>query len=97
MKLVRLTAPITEYLKKDKVKTKFVWHNEAQEALGAIKSRLTSAPVLANPDYDKPFTIQADASGVGMGAILVQGKKDEERVIAYFSAIIKLPNESALL
>lgn len=47
---------------------------------------LCSAPVLASPNYDKPFIIQCDASKLGVGAVLSQ-KNDEgiEVPIAYFS------------
>lgn len=78
-----ITAPITALLKKN-VK-KFEWTAEANEAFVKIKSALTSAPILANPDYNRPFIIQSDASDVGMGAILVQGEGEDEKVIAYFS------------
>lgn len=78
-----LTAPVTALLKKDK--KKMIWTAEAEEALNKIKQILTTAPVLANPNYDQPFIIQADASDIGMGAILVQGEGKEEKVIAYWS------------
>lgn len=78
-----ITAPITALLKKN-IK-KLEWTPEADEAFAKIKVALTSAPILANPDYDKPFIIQSDASDMGMGAILVQGEGEDEKVIAYFS------------
>lgn len=78
-----VTAPISNMLKKGR--TKIEWTAEAQQALEYIKVALTSSPVLANPDYSVPFIIQADASDVGMGAILVQGEGDDEKVIAYWS------------
>lgn len=76
-------APITSLLKKN-IK-KLEWSVEAGEALEKVKAALTSAPILANPDYSRPFTIQSDASDTGIGAILVQGEGDDEKVIAYFS------------
>lgn len=78
-----ITAPITGLIKKNC--TKIEWNPEAQEALGRIKVALTSAPVLANPNYENPFIIQTDASDSGMGAVLVQGEGGDERVVAYWS------------
>jgi hypothetical protein len=42
---------------------------------------LTSAPVLAQPDIEKPFDVYCDASGTGLGCVLMQ----EGQVIAYAS------------
>lgn len=78
-----MTAPISALLKKNV--TKFSWSTEAQTAFRKVQEALTSAPVLANPDYAKPFIVQTDASDIGMGAILVQGEGDEEKVVAYWS------------
>jgi transposase InsO family protein len=78
-----IVAPITDLTKK-KVQ-KFVWTADAQRALEELKSRLVSAPVLSNPDFSLPFTIQSDASDHAAGATLTQEIDGRERVIAYFS------------
>lgn len=78
-----LTAPITDLLKKSG--TKFKWTEQANDAFLQLKTLLVSAPILASPDFDKPFAIQTDASDTGIGAILTQGEGKEEKVVAYMS------------
>ena len=46
-----------------------------------MKRLLTTALVLAQPDIEKPFDVYCDASGIGIGCVLMQ----EGRVIAYAS------------
>lgn len=77
-----LTAPITDLLKKSK---KFKWSEDAEKALEGLKSVLTSAPVLANPDYSRPFIIETDASQLAVGAALLQEFDDGKRIIGYYS------------
>lgn len=77
-----IVAPITDLLKKS---VKFIWTDEAQAAFVRVKEVLSTKPVLANPDFKEPFIIHADSSGVGMGAVLCQGKENEQRIIASMS------------
>ena len=66
--------------------TEFVWSKECQEGFDALKHALTTAPVLAYPDYTQPFILETDASLKGLGAVLSQkGKDGEVRIIAYAS------------
>ena len=46
-----------------------VWTDQAQIAFEEIKRRLTSAPVLALPNFAKIFEVECDASGVGLSLI----------------------------
>lgn len=76
-------APITDILS---TKKKFSWTTEAQHAFDRIKILLTTAPVLANPDFSKKFFLHCDASNYGIGAVLVQlDDSGQERPIAYMS------------
>jgi len=58
-----------------------VWTPECEEAFHKLRTLLTSAPVLAQPDIEKPFDVFCDASGIGLGCVLMQ----EECVITYAS------------
>ncbi|XP_057200295.1 retrovirus-related Pol polyprotein from transposon 297 [Triplophysa rosa] len=69
----------------------FLWTAECEEAFQFLKEKLISAPVLGYPDYSQPFLLQTDASGMGLGAVLVQVQDGVERVIAYASRGLSPP------
>ena len=48
-----------------KYDTKFDWSSKCNEAFEQLKVLLTTAPVLAQPDIEKPFDVYCDASGSG--------------------------------
>jgi hypothetical protein len=52
-----------------------------EEAFRTLRTLLTSAPVLAQPDIEKPFDVYCDALDTSLGCVLMQ----EGRVIAYAS------------
>jgi hypothetical protein len=82
----KVAKPITELLKN---KTKFIWSPECEKAFRILKKSLTTALVLAQPDIEKPFDVYCDASGIGLGCVLMQ----EDRVIAYTSRQLKRHKE----
>ena len=50
-----------------------------------LKEALVSAPILARPDFNLPFTVQTDESKDALGAALTQEHKDGEHTIVYLS------------
>jgi hypothetical protein len=50
---------------------KFKWSLQCEEAFLTLKKLLTTAPVLAQPDIKKPFDMYCDASGTGIGGVLM--------------------------
>ena len=79
----KVARPLHQLTKKN---VKSTWTQECQEAIDRLKELLTTSPVLAFPNFEKPFTIETDASGVGLGAILAQeGEDGEVRPVAYAS------------
>jgi hypothetical protein len=56
------------------LKEGFSWNDEAAVAFQALKLAVTSAPVLALPDFAKPFIVECDASTHGFGAVLLEDK-----------------------
>ncbi|RDX66200.1 Tf2-9, partial [Mucuna pruriens] len=73
-----IVAPLNELVKKDVV---FKWDDVHEKAFNLLKDKLTNAPMLCLPNFDNAFEIKCDASGVGIGAVLME----ESKPIAYFS------------
>ena len=49
---------------------------KAWEAMGILKGKVQSMPVLVFPDFDKPFLLEMEASKEGLGAVLSQKQSD---------------------
>ena len=88
----RIAAPLydlTSGENKDKKSERVDLPTEALEAFERLKAACLQAPILAFPDFDKPFLLETDASGKGLGAVLSQKQADGRyHPIAYASRIM---------
>ena len=87
-----ITAPLydlTSGENKDKKSEHLDLPPEAHEAFDRLKAACLQAPILSFPDFSKPFLLETDASGKGLGAILSQ-KQSHGRYhpIAYASHVL---------
>lgn len=59
---------------------KFQWTPQADQAFPTLKVRFSSAPVLVLPDPHQQFVVEVDASDIGIGAVLSQRSKEDNKV-----------------
>ena len=74
-----ITAPLydlTSGENKDKKSEHLDLPREAHEAFDRLKATCLQAPILAFSDFGKPFLLEMDASGKGLGAVLLQKQSD---------------------
>ena len=64
---------------------KFLWTPACQQAFETLKTKLTTAPILAYPNLTDPFILDTDASDTAIGAVLSQRQNGQEKVIGYGS------------
>src|SRR4051794_18448879 len=75
-----IAEPLTDLLKKDKP---YKWSPVCQQAFQELKKRLTTAPILRNPDPKLKFILTTDASNFAIGAVLSQDDGQGLRLIAF--------------
>ena len=63
-----IAKPLTELLKKGA----FQWTSSAQQAFDKLKQAMITTLILALPNFTTEFTVESDASNVGIGAVLTQ-------------------------
>lgn len=76
-----IAARLSDLLKKNA----FAWNEIANQAFEELKGAVTQPPVLKLPDFSKTFVIECDASGRGVGAMLMQSG----RPITFMSKLLK--------
>lgn len=77
-----IAKPLTDLMAKN---ANFVWGKEQEEAFKFLKLKLTEDPVLKLIDIRKEFFMQTDASGVGIGAVLMQQHGNRQYPVWYAS------------
>ena len=68
----KIARPVNELLKKG---VKFIWDDKCEQAFQTLRKLLTSASVLAQLDITRPFDVYCDASGTGLGCVLMQDQR----------------------
>ena len=88
----KIAAPLydlTSGENKDKKSEHVDLSPEALEAFDRLKAACLQAPILAFPDFNKPFLLETDASRRGLGAVLSQKQADGRyHPIAYASCVM---------
>ena len=80
-----IASPLSKLLRKG---IKFEWTDKCQNSFEQLKGMLVEAPILTQPTSGKEYILYSDASGIGLGCLLLQDGK----VVAYASKQLK-PNE----
>ena len=68
-KYSKVARPLLDLTKKI---TPWHWDDKQQTTFFTLKTLMCTSPVLVQPDFNKQFFLQADASAYGMGAVLLQ-------------------------
>lgn len=73
----KVAAPLFSLTRKDAT---FKWDEWCQQSFDRLKDLLVSAPLLVFPDFTRPFVLETDASGQGLGAVL--GQQQDSGLVA---------------
>lgn len=79
-----ISSPLSDMLRKD-VKEPLIWSENSLQSFEKLKTILSSDPVLRIPDVDEPFILRTDASGEGLGALMLQYHQGTPHPVAYAS------------
>jgi hypothetical protein len=77
-----IAAPLHKLRKKDVL---YEWIVVHEQAFQTLKGKLIMPPFLKHPDFDQPFILTMDASGEGLGAILLRGEITKDHAVAFAS------------
>ena len=76
----KIAQPLNDLLKKE---TKFEWTEQCESAFNNLKDRLTKAPILRFPQFDKEFTLSVDSSDYSIGFVLSQEHEGKQHPICF--------------
>ncbi|KAE9086607.1 hypothetical protein PF002_g25045 [Phytophthora fragariae] len=77
-------AVLTEVIRDRRPRDPVSLNPQQLAAFNILKTKLTPPPVLAHPDFSKPFHVNVDASDFAIGGYLFQLDENKaEKVIAY--------------
>ncbi|PIK54937.1 hypothetical protein BSL78_08146 [Apostichopus japonicus] len=85
-----MIEPLNKLRKKN---AQWKWSDECQSAFEEVKQEITTKVSLTIPDFKKPFELHTDASGVGLGAALVQQTGSGDRRVIEFASRVLTPAE----
>ena len=74
----------------------FKWNSKHQGSFDKLKQALISSPVLAYPNYDKPFVLETDASLKGLGTVLSQEDDEGNYCVISFASCTLKPFERSM-
>ena len=80
-----LAQPFTSLLRKG---AHFSWDSKKDLHFKELKDKLMCSPILALPNFNKPFQLETDASNFALGSVLSQKSEEGDRVIAYHSRVL---------
>ena len=86
-----IAAPLFALTRKEAL---FHWSEDCQAAFDQLKTRLTTSPITAFPDFSQAFRLYTDASTAGLGAILAQVREGKERIICCASRALNKAEKS---
>ncbi|XP_036322142.1 uncharacterized protein LOC118736151 [Rhagoletis pomonella] len=81
----KIAKPVTDLTKKNAV---WQWREPQIEAFNKLKEMLVNPPILKQAEDNVSFMIKTDASAYALGAVLLQGERDQEHPIEYASRLL---------
>ena len=81
----QISRPLSNLTKKNAI---WKWSTEEIQAFQKLKEKLVTPPILQQVKENQPFFIRTDASNYAIGAVLLQGEKEDEHPIEYASRLL---------